>query len=278
MYLLGKTIMKKLYVLLFWCASAFIAQAQVLDTISLDEFKSLKYKQVKALYQNDEDGMVLIKKSHTRKINSYVFLGLSVPFAVTLNPAFQVPLGIGLYKYTNNTKYKLYKRLKYHERVKYNLDTISSKYSNDSNSGNYKFYNYSFDLSFDDFNKLNKKEIVDLYGFNDTAKWILEYSKGKVYSRVLTLTAGAGSLMFGGLIYLFATIPDGIPYQMAFVMGTPLVISGVWLGVNGIKMGDAKTDIYNNLKQYYTTHAVSSSMAKYIQYKREQYKPKPLLN
>jgi hypothetical protein len=27
-----------------------------------------------------------------------------------------------------------------------------------------------------------------------------------------------------------------------------------------------------------TTHAVSSSMAKYINYKREQYKPKPLLN
>jgi hypothetical protein len=270
--------MKKWFVLLFWCCSLLLAKAQVLDTVSLEEFKTLKYKQVKALYQNDEAGLELIKKSHTRKINSYVFFGLSVPFAVTLNPAFQVPLGIGLYKYTNNTKYKLYKRLKYHERVKYNLDTISSKYSNDSNSGSYKFYNYSFDLSFDEFNKLNKKEIINTYGFNDTAKWIIEYSKGKVYSRVLVLTTGAGSLMFDGLIYLFATIPDGLPYQVAFVMGTPLVISGVWLGVNGIKMKNPKIEVYNNLKQYYTTHAVSSSMAKYIKYKREQYKPKPLLN
>ncbi len=270
--------MKKLFVLLFLCAGVSISQAQVLDTLSLEEFKALKYKQVKALYQNDEAGLELIKKSHTRKINSYVFFGLSVPFAVTLNPAFQVPLGIGLYKYTNNTKYKLYKRLKYHERVKYNLDTISSKYSNDSNSGSYKFYNYSFNLSFDYFNKLSKKEMVDLYGFNDTAKWIIEYSKGKVHSKALILTTGAASLMFGGLIYLFATIPDGIPFQMAFVMGTPLVISGVWLGVNGIKMKNPKIEVYNNLKLYYTTHAVSSSMAKYINYKREQYKPKPLLN
>ncbi|MBJ7428942.1 MAG: hypothetical protein JHD28_08305, partial [Bacteroidia bacterium] len=130
--------MKRL--LLFLAFSVQVVQAQVLDTISLKEFKTLKYKQVKALYAADEYALDLIQKNRKRKINSYVFLGLSVPFAVTLNPTFQIPLGIGLYKYTNNTKNKLYNRLKYHERVKYNLDTISSKYSNDSNSGNYKFY------------------------------------------------------------------------------------------------------------------------------------------
>ena len=249
-----------------------IGKAQVLDTISLQEFKGLKHKQIKALYAADEYALDLIQKNRKRKINSYVFLGLSVPFAVTLNPTFQFPLGIGLYKYANNTRKKLYLRLKYHERVKYNLDTISSKYSNDTNSGNYKFYNYLFNLTFDDFNKLSKQEIVNSYGFNDTAKWIIEYSKGKVYPRVLVLTTGAVSLMYGGLIYLFAMSPNGIPYQMAFVMGTPFVISGVWLGVNGIKMKNPKIEVYNNLKQYYTTHSVSSSMAKYIKNKREQYK------
>ena len=75
--------MKKWFMLLFLVVSVFVTQAQILDSISLKEFKTLKYKQVKALYQNDEDGLELIKKSHTRKINSYVFLGLSVPFAVT---------------------------------------------------------------------------------------------------------------------------------------------------------------------------------------------------
>jgi hypothetical protein len=273
--------MKKLLFLLVTLIVYFKCGSQILDTISLPEFKGLKHKQIKALYANDEYALDLIQKNRKRKINSYVFLGLSVPFAVTLNPTFQFPLGIGLYKYANNTKKKLYKRLKYHERIKYNLDTISSKYfidtisnkySNDTNSVNYKFYNYSFDLSIDDFNKLSKKEIVDSYGFNDTAKWIIEYSKGKVLSKVLILTTGAGSLMFGGLIYLFATIPDGIPYQMAFVMGTPFVISGIWLEVNGIKMKNPKIEVYNNLKQYYTTHSVSSSMAKYIKNKREQYK------
>jgi len=50
------------------------------------------------------------------------------------------------------------------------------------------------------------------------------------------------------------------------------------LEVYGIKMKDAKTEIYNNLKQYYITHNVSKTMAKYIQNKREQFKPKPFLN
>jgi hypothetical protein len=99
--------MKKLFVLLFWCCSLLLAKAQVLDTVSLEEFKTLKYKQVKALYQNDEEGLELIKKSHTRKINSYVFFGLSVPFAVTLNPSIWMPLTPAVIK------------LKYHHEILY---------------------------------------------------------------------------------------------------------------------------------------------------------------
>jgi hypothetical protein len=71
---------------------------------------------------------------------------------------------------------------------------------------------------------------------------------------------------------------DAFPYQLSFLLGTSFVVSGIWLEVYGIKMKDAKTEIYTNLKQYYTTHNVSKTMAKYIQYKREQYKPKPFLN
>ncbi|MFA9214169.1 MAG: hypothetical protein ACEQSR_10040 [Candidatus Methylacidiphilales bacterium] len=115
--------MKKIIILLFLTVNALVVQAQVLDTISLKEFKTLKYKPVKALYQNDKDGLELIKKSHTRKINSYVFFGLSVPFAVTLNPSIWMPLTPAVIKLSNNTKKSLYNKLRYYERVKYNRDT-----------------------------------------------------------------------------------------------------------------------------------------------------------
>jgi hypothetical protein len=58
--------MKKIFILILLLSVFLIGKAQILDSISLKEFKTLKYKQVKALYQNDEDGLELIKKSHTR--------------------------------------------------------------------------------------------------------------------------------------------------------------------------------------------------------------------
>jgi len=274
--------MKKWFMLLFLVVSVFVTQAQVLDTITLDEFKALKYKQVKALFQNDEDGLDLIKKSHTRKINSYVFFGLSVPFAVTLNPSIWMPLTPAVIKLSNNTKRSLYHKLRYYERVKYNLDTVVSKIPKDSSLNFYKYANFTFEINLEDFKKLSNQKIMEEYGFNDTSRWIIEYSKGKGSSKVIIIGTGALSLFLGGSMYAAGISSinkyDAFPYQFSFLLGTPLVVSGIWLDVYGIKMKDAKTEIYNNLKQYYITHNVSKTMAKYIQNKREQFKPKPFLN
>jgi hypothetical protein len=277
-----ETIMRKLFVLLFLCSSVFFAQSQILDTISLEKFKALKYKQLKLLYQNDEDGLELIKKSHTRKINSYVFFGLSVPFAVTLNPSIWMPLTPAVIKLSNNTKKNLYNKLRYYERMKYNLDTVVSKVPKDSNLNFYKYANTTFDINLEDFKKLSNKKIMEEYGFNDTSRWIIEYSKGKGFSKGIIIGTGALALFFGGSMYAAGISSinkyDAFPYQLSFLLGTSFVVSGIWLEIYGIKMKDAKTEIYTNLKQYYTTHNVSKTMAKYIQYKREQYKPKPFLN
>lgn len=274
--------MKKWFMLLFLAVSVFVTQAQVLDTITLDEFKALKYKQVKALFQNDEDGLDLIKKSHTRKINSYMFFGLSVPFAVTLNPSIWMPLTPAVIKLSNNTKRSLYHKLRYYERVKYNLDTVVSKIPKDSSLNFYKYANFTFEINLEDFKKLSNQKIMEEYGFNDTSRWIIEYSKGRGFSKVIIISTGALSLFLGGSMYAAGISSinkyDAFPYQFSFLLGTPLVVSGIWLEVYGIKMKDAKTEIYNNLKQYYITHNVSKTMAKYIQNKREQFKPKPFLN
>ncbi|MFA9214357.1 MAG: hypothetical protein ACEQSR_11005 [Candidatus Methylacidiphilales bacterium] len=134
----------------------------------------------------------------------------------------------------------------------------------------------------EDFKKLSNQKIMEEYGFNDTSRWIIEYSKGKGFSKGIIIGTGALSLFLGGNMYAVGISSinkyDAFPYQFSFLFGTTLVVSGVWLEVYGIKMKDAKTEIYNNLKQYYTTHNVSKKMAKYIQYKREHYKPKPFLN
>lgn len=274
--------MKKIFILILLLSVFLIGKAQILDSISLKEFKTLKYKQVKALYQNDEDGLELIKKSHTRKINSYVFLGLSVPFAVTLNPTIIFPLGIASIKLSNNTKWSLYNKLKYYERLKYNLDTAVLKIPKDSNVNFYNYVNYTFDIDLKDFDKLSNQKIMEKYGFNDTSKWIIEYSKGSNISKVVIFCTSVGTLILGASFYATGvksiTHPEGFPYQIAFIMGTPLVVSGIWLGIHGIKMKSPKINIYNNLKQYYTKHAVSSPLAKYIKNRREQYKPKPFLN
>jgi hypothetical protein len=209
-------------------------------------------------------------------------LGLSVPFAVTLNPTIIFPLGIASIKLSNNTKWSLYNKLKYYERLKYNLDTAVLKIPKDSNVNFYNYVNYTFDIDLKDFDKLSNQKIMEKYGFNDTSKWIIEYSKGSNISKVVIFCTGVGTLTLGTSFYAFGvrsiTHTNGIPYQMALVLGTPLVISGIWLVVNGIKMKSFKIEVYNNLKQYYTTHAVSSSMAKYIKNRREQHKPKPFLN
>lgn len=275
--------MKKLLILFSLAISVFVTQAQILDTISLDEFKTLKYKQVKALYQNDEDGLELIKKSHTRKINSYVFFGLSVPFAVTLNPSIWMPLTHAVIKLSNNTKRSLYYKLKYYERVKYNLDTVTLKAPKDSSLNFYKYANSTFDVNLVDFKKLSKEEIKKQYGMNDTSNWIIENPEWSNISKVTIITTGASTLLLGTAIYALSVKsiinPNAFPYPvMVFIVGTPFVVTGIWLTSYGSKMKGSKIELYNNLKQYYTTHAVSSSMAKYIKYKREQYKPKTFLN
>jgi hypothetical protein len=109
-------------------------KAQVLDTLSLRGFKALKHKQIKALYAGDKNALDLIKKNQTRKINSYIFFGLSVPFAVTLDQAFFFPFTIAIVKNSNNTKRSLYNKLLYHERVKYQKDTLKMSIPSDTNS------------------------------------------------------------------------------------------------------------------------------------------------
>lgn len=257
-----------------------VGKAQILDTISLQEFKDLKYKQVKALFENDEDGLDLIKKSHTRKINSYVFFGLSVPLAVTLNPTIWIPLTPAVIKLSNNTQKSLYNKLRYYERVKYNLDTVVLKSTKDSNINFYKYANSTFDIDLKDFVKLTNKELIKNYGFNDTAKWIIEYSKGNNINKNSVRSIGIISIMLGGLsyyytIYYYINHVD-FPPQAGIFTGTPLIIGGIYLWHQANQIKASNIEIFYNLQHYYLNHTVPKEIEKFIKNKREKYKPRPL--
>lgn len=279
--------MKKLLILFSLAISVLVTQAQILDTISLDEFKTLKYKQVKALYQNDEDGLELIKKSHTRKINSYVFFGLSVPFAVTLNPSIWMPLTPAVIKLSNNTKRSLYYKLKYYERVKYNKDTIKMVIPEDTNSYVYKYANYEFDMTFEKFKALGKERQSALLNINDTTQYIFDYSINYSTAKVGQYILSGLSLTFGALflsIGVTSYLSKGYEYRVPMIFGTGIGTASTLLGVylwpskEFLQKNDKQKQTYNNLQQYYLTHKVYSEMATYIKNRREQYKPKPFLN
>jgi len=273
--------------LLFLAFSVQVVQAQVLDTISLKEFKTLKYKQVKALYAADEHGLNLVKKSHTRKINSYVFFGLSVPFAVTLNPTFIFPLGIASIKLSNNTKRSLYNKLKYYERVKYNMDTIKMVIPEDTNSYKYKYANYEFDVTLDEFKALGLEKQKAMFNINDTTQFIFDYSNTFKYNTEYTYIAC--TLLFALSSYFFyegrtAFIDKG---EMYFIPVTFFVASGIGFSSLGIyafpgKKQKNKMDmnriLYTNIQQYYLTHKVYPVVARFIKNRREHHKPKPFLN
>ena len=263
--------MKRWLVLLFLCASAFIAQAQVLDTISLDEFKSLKYKQVKALYQNDEDGMELIKKSHTRKINSYVFLGLSVPFAALNNPIFMPLIATSIIKYNNNTKLKLYHKLLNYGKPNAFSDTILQVKDIDSNSSKFRFENYIFNMSYNDFDKLSRAEMIEYFNVNDTTQAILENYRNEIVTKRINNTIGIFSLGFGLLnlgLSVGSVVIDGykneyfIPIIATSFIGVSFTSLSYYLLQKGMKLtnNDIKLETYNALMKYYTTHQFNSKV------------------
>lgn len=265
----------------------FIGNAQVLDSISLKEFKAIKYKQVKALYTFDEEALDIIKKSHTRKINAYVFFGLSVPFAVTLNPSIWMPLTPAVIKFSNNTKQSLYNKLLYYERVKYNKDTIKMAILTDTNSNLYKYLNYEFDITFEQFKALGHEKQKALYNINDTTQYIFDYSF--TFKNNTELSYVGSSLLFTISTFMFfegtmAYLAKGdlyfIPVTILVGAGTIFTSLGiyVWPNKEYRKKMDNQRILYNNLQQYYLSHKVYPEVAKYIKSKREQYKPKPLLN
>lgn len=264
-----------------------VGKAQFLDSISLKEFKAIKYKQVKALYAADEEALDIIKKSHTRKINAYVFFGLSVPFAVTLNPSIWIPLTPAVIKLTNNTKESLYNKLLYYERVKYNKDTIKMAIPTDTNSYLYKYTKYEFDMTFEQFKVLGKVRQLALFNINDTTQYIFDYSinyaaakEARYLLSGLSLTFGALFLSIGFTSYIY----KGYEYQVPMIFGTGIGTASTLLGAylwpskEFLQKNDGQKQTYNNLQQYYLTHKVYNDLARYIKNKREYYKPKPLIN
>lgn len=264
-----------------------VGKAQVLDTISLQEFKGLKHKQIKALYTADEEALNIIKKSHTRKINAYVFFGLSVPFAVTLNPFIWIPLTPAVIKLSNNTKQSLYNKLLYYERVKYNKDTIKMVIPIDTNSYLYKYTKYEFDMTFEQFKALGHEKQKALFNINDTTQFIFDYSN--TFKNNTELSYVGSTLLFTFSTYVFfegtmAYLAKGdmyfIPVTILLGAGTIFTSLGiyVWPNKEYRKKMDNQRILFNYLQQYYLSHKVYPEVAKYIKSKRERYKPKPLIN
>ncbi len=255
--------------LLFLAVSVLVTQAQVLDTLSLEEFKTLKYKQIKALYQNDEEGLGLIKKSHSRKINSYVFLGLSVPFAAFNNPVFMPLIATSIIKYNNNTKLKLYHKLINYGKANTFLDTILQVQIIDSNSSKFRFDNYIFNMSYNDFDKLSRAEMISYFNVNDTTLTILEIYRNKIVTKRINNTVGIFSLGFGLLnlgLSVGSVVIDGykneyfIPIIATSFIGVSFTSLSYYLFRQSMKLtnNDIKLDTYNALMKYYTTHQFNS--------------------
>jgi hypothetical protein len=257
--------MKKLVTSLLFVFIVLIAQAQVLDTISLDKFKTLNYNQLKAMCQNDTDGLELIKKSHKRKINSYVFLVLSVPFAAFNNPIFMPLLATSIIKYSNNTKVKLYQKLSNDENSSSFSDTILQMQVIDSNSSKFRFDNYIFNMSYEDFDKLSRAEMINYFNVNDTTQAILEDYRNNVVTRRFNYSVGTYSLGFGLLLIGLSAgsiVIDGykneyfIPIIATSCIGISFTSLSYYLFRKSMKLtnGDIKLETYNALMKYYTTH------------------------
>lgn len=262
-------------------------KAQILDTLTLKDFKALRHKQIKALYSGDKNALDLIKKNQTRKINSYIFFGLSVPFAVTLDQAFFFPFTIAIVKNSNNTKKSLYNKLLYYERAKYQKDTLKMSIPSDTNSYKYQYAHHVFNMTLAEFKALGYNKQHKLLIINDTTQYIFDYYDKYQTSNyaapvVSSIFWGGGALFYayGAANYFWRTDGYQVLVPLCLVAGTISSLIGFYTIPTDkeIRKFDVEGQTYNSLQLYYLTHNVHSDMARYIKNRREQYKPKPLFD
>ncbi|MCX6187628.1 MAG: hypothetical protein NTU43_11650 [Bacteroidetes bacterium] len=261
-----------LVVLLFQFYTNNESFSQVFDTISYNEFKHLKNRQIKSLFENDDYALHIINKNRKRKIIAYSLDALCVPFAVTLNPTVQLPLLAAFLTHIKNTKRILYSKLYWYENKKYSKDTIQMAISQDTNDYRYKYQHHIFDLSYQDFKSLVKTKQYDKLIINDTIQFIFDYYKNRTWLIIAKNTFGVGSSILGlyGLIFtpvLSNELP--LPLKIGFLsMSTGLCVGGYYL-MRGNESKNKK--IYSMITQYYKYHRLDNIFNNYIKRKKKFY-------
>jgi hypothetical protein len=249
-----------------------ISFSQIFDTLSYNKFKSLKNKEIKHLFENDEHATHIINKIRKRKVIAYCLDALCVPFAVTLNPTVQFPLIAASLTHINNTKKILYSKLYWYENKKYCKDTIQMKVSYDTSDFRYKFQHHIFDLSYHDFKSLLRTKQYDKLIINDTVQFILEYCGKSSWVGITKITLGVGASISGllGLVTL-PMLSREIPFPLKIIYGglsAGMCVSAYYL----FKGNESKSmKMYSMISQYYKYHRMDNAFEKYVKSKKRFY-------
>lgn len=273
--------MKKLFVLMLFLNIFLVGKAQVLDTISLKEFRGLKHKQIKALYAADADAIKIIKGNKNSRILSSVFYGVSGALSIPYNPIMLFPLGVAVIIHSKNTHKNLYNKLLYYERVKYNKDTVKMIIPIDTNTNKYKYANNKFDITLEEYKALDKQQQLALFNINDTTQYIFDYTKKYKRTKYLKPLI-SGFFIYSSVFFTYYGIKSYSHIESEDPMSgfgvTPYVaiftLAGIYFAPSKTEFIDldSQRQVYNNLQQYYLTHKVNPKLARYIQIRREQYK------
>jgi hypothetical protein len=267
--------MKKYFLLVLLISQFYydnVSFSQVFDTISYNEFKHLKNRQIKSLFENDEVALHIINKNRKRKIIAYSLDALCVPFAVTLNPTVQFPLLAAFLTHVNNTKRILYSKLYWYENKKYSKDTIQMAISQDTNEYRYKYQHHIFDLNYQDFRSLVKTKKYDKLIINDTVQFIINYYRNTKWVVITKVALGIGA-SFSGLFGLITTpmLSREVPLPLRIVyagFSAGFCVGGYYL----MKGNESKNKkIYSMINQYYKFHKLDASIERYIKSKRAYY-------
>ncbi len=261
----------------FLCWSVFYCKAQMLDSISIKQFKQCSFKELKKIYKNEPKAIRSIKVFRRNRILAYTLYGASIallPANETVGPVWAFALVGGIYLNVKNSKAQLYNQLRTYEKfhpIKKNTivsdsDLLVKPYHVTSKTP--QINDSVFTISLKEFKKLSYDEIKIQFNVNDTTHLIFklfEQTEKKFDNAIL------GSICYP-LIGVLAYAVGGSPFSNKEEIVVSIVFIPISIIASVVCISSAtynyeyitRENLYYSFKNYFTYHTFDYRTETYI--------------
>lgn len=242
------------FLVLYGCTTA-----QVTDTLTKNQFRELTFAEMKVRFKSNREALRAIRSYRTCRTLGRIFVPWGVLIAAS-NPvglligAGLICEGVGLHLF--HTKGRLYTKLVETEELTYRKKWRDSE----------RIQQPAFDLSFEKFRKLNRREMRDKYMYDMTTKYILDYSFEVMNIRsfgktmIYFIPAGIAAIVYSMTLKdpdaRFGRALGGLELLLMGSAGIPVYIYAA--------KHSSKRILYQRLLTYYQNGTIDKDLQQYI--------------